>query len=45
MAQGIEDVKDRLERAAAVRNTRDVDILLRREDADRALGVLPRNRL
>jgi hypothetical protein len=68
MAQGIEDVKDRLERAAAalarlgvryavvggnavaawvsrvdaaaVRNTRDVDILLRREDADRARAAL-----
>ena len=68
MAQGIEDVKNRLERAAAalaktgvryavvggnavaawvsrvdasaVRNTRDVDILLRREDMDRARAAL-----
>lgn len=68
MAQGIEDVKNRLERAAAalakadvryavvggnavaawvsrvdasaVRNTRDVDILLRREDLDRARAAL-----
>jgi len=68
MAQGIEEVKHRLERAAAalcqggvdyavvggnavaawvsrvdiaaVRNTRDVDILLRREDLDRARAVL-----
>ena len=68
MAQGIEDVKHRLERAtaalgmlgvryavvggnavaawvsrvdaSAVRNTRDVDILLRREDADRARTAL-----
>lgn len=68
MAQGIEDVKNRLERAAAalakagvryavvggnavaawvsrvdasaVRNTRDVDILLRREDFDRARAAL-----
>ena len=68
MAQGIEDVKNRLERAAAalaktgvryavvggnavaawvsrvdasaVRNTRDVDILLRREDMERARVAL-----
>ncbi len=68
MAQGIDDVKHRLERAAAalakvgvryavvgesavaawvsrldaaaVRNTRDVDILLRREDMDRARAAL-----
>jgi len=68
MAQGIEDVKNRLERAAAalaksgvpyavvggnavaawvsrvdaaaVRNTRDVDILLRREDMERAQAAL-----
>lgn len=68
MAQGIEDVKSRLERAAAaltklgvryavvggnavaawvsrvdaaaVRNTRDVDLLLRREDMDRARAAL-----
>lgn len=68
MAQAIEEVKNRLERAAAalgllgvpyavvggnavaawvsrvdvaaVRNTRDVDILLRREDADRARTAL-----
>lgn len=68
MAQGIEDVKKRLERAAAalakfdvryavvggnavaawvsrvdvaaVRNTRDVDIMLRREDMDRARAAL-----
>lgn len=68
MAQGIEDVKNRLERAAAalaksgvpyavvggnavaawvsrvdaaaVRNTRDVDILLRREDRERAQAAL-----
>ncbi|MBL9144880.1 MAG: hypothetical protein JNM99_14460 [Verrucomicrobiaceae bacterium] len=68
MAQGIDEVRDRLERAAsalsllgvryavvggnavaawvsrvdasAVRNTRDVDILLRREDADKAREAL-----
>ncbi len=68
MAKGIDDVRQRLERAAgtlakhgvrhavvggnavaawvsrvdasAVRNTRDVDILLRREDADRAKAAL-----
>ena len=68
MAEGIENVKNRLDRAAAalggsgikyaviggnavaawvsrvdaaaVRNTRDVDILLRREDMDRARGAL-----